>query len=39
MYSIIKRIGDRDEKLGREYLEVLSNFYLDIYHKSIINDI
>jgi len=26
----------RDEKLEREYPEVLSDFYLDIYDKSIL---
>ena len=29
----------RDEKLEREYPEVQSDFYLDVYDKSIINDI
>ena len=39
VHSIIKRKRMRDEKLEREYPEVRSDFYLDIYDKSIINDI
>tara|TARA_X000000950_G_scaffold276697_1_gene364980 strand:+ start:232 stop:408 length:177 start_codon:yes stop_codon:yes gene_type:complete len=34
--SILKRKRIRDEKLEREYPEVGSNFYLDIYDKSIL---
>ena len=29
----------RDEKLEREYPEVRSDFYLDVYDKSIINNV
>ena len=29
----------RDEKLEREYPEVRSDFYLDVYDKSIINNL
>ena len=36
VHSIIKRKRMRDEKLEREYPEVRSNFYLDVYDKSII---
>ena len=36
VHSIIKRKRVRDEKLEREYPEVRSDFYLDIYDKSII---
>ena len=32
-----KRI--KDKKLERKYPEVRSDFYLDVYDKSIINDI
>ena len=39
VHSIIKRKRIRDEKLEREYPEVRSNFYLEVYDKSIINDI
>ena len=39
VYSIIKRKRMRDEKLEREYPEVRSNFYLDVYDKSIIMDL
>ena len=35
IYSIIKRKRVRDEKLEKKYLEVRSDFYLDIYDKSI----
>ena len=35
IHSIIKRKRVRDEKLKAKYLEVRSNFYLDIYDKSI----
>tara|TARA_B100001093_G_C26047321_1_gene684827 strand:+ start:82 stop:282 length:201 start_codon:yes stop_codon:yes gene_type:complete len=35
VHSIIKRKRVRDEKLEREYPEVKSYFYLDIYDKSI----
>jgi len=36
VHSIMKRKRVRDEKLEREYPEVRSDFYLDIYDKSII---
>ena len=35
VHSIIKRKRMRDEKLEREYPEVRSDFYLDVYDKSI----
>ena len=36
VHSIIKRKRVRDEKLEREYPEVRSDFYLDVYDKSIL---
>ena len=36
VHSIMKRKRVRDKKLEREYPEVRSDFYLDIYDKSII---
>ena len=39
IHSIMKRKIKRDEKLKEKYPEVRSDFYLDIYDKSIINDI
>ena len=36
IHSIIKRKRVRDEKLKEKYPEVRSDFYLDIYDKSII---
>ena len=36
VHSIIKRKRMRDEKLEREYPQVRSDFYLDVYDKSII---
>ena len=36
VHSIMKRKRVRDEKLERVYPEVRSDFYLDIYDKSII---
>ena len=39
IHSIMKRKRIRDEKLKEKYTEVRSDFYLDIYDKSIINDI
>ena len=39
VHSIIKRKRMRDEKLEREYPEVRSDFYLDVYDKSIINNV
>ena len=38
VHSIIKRKRVRDEKLRERYLEVRSDFYLDIYYKSIMFD-
>ena len=34
--SILKRKRMRDEKLEREYPEVRSDFYLDVYDKSVL---
>ena len=36
IHSIMKRKIKRDEKLKEKYPEVRSDFYLDIYDKSII---
>ena len=36
VHSIVKKKRLKDEKLEREYPEVRSDFYLDIYDKSII---
>jgi len=36
VHSIIKRKRMRDEKLRKKYPEVRSNFYLDVYDKSIL---
>ena len=36
VYSIMKRERIRDEKINKKYPEVRSDFYLDIYDKSII---
>ena len=36
VHSIIKRKRMRDEKLEREYPEVRSDFYLDVYDKSVL---
>ena len=36
VHSIIKRKRMRDEKLEREYPEGRSDFYLDVYDKSIL---
>ena len=36
VHSIIKRKRVRDEKLKDKYPEVRSDFYLDIYDKSIL---
>ena len=38
VHSIIKRKRVRDEKLREEYPEIRSDFYLDIYDKSIMFD-
>ena len=39
VHSIMKRKRMRDERLEREYPEVRSDFYLDVYDKSIINNV
>ena len=39
VHSIIKRKRMRDEKLEREYPEVRYDFYMDVYDKSIINNL
>ena len=39
VHSILKKKRMRDEKLEREYPEVRSDFYLDVYDKSIIMDL
>ena len=36
VHSIMKRKRMRDEKLEREYPEVRSDFYLDVYDKSVL---
>jgi hypothetical protein len=36
VHSIMKKKRMRDEKLEREYPEVWSDFYLDVYDKKII---
>ena len=36
VHSIMKRKRMRDEKLEREYPEVRSDFYLDVYDKTIL---
>ena len=36
VHSIIKRKRIRDEKLERKYPEVRSDFYLDVYDKTIL---
>ena len=36
IHSIMKRKRVRDEKLKEKYPEVRSDFYLDIYDKSIL---
>ena len=36
VHSIMKRKIMRDEKLEREYPEVRSDFYLDVYDKKVI---
>jgi len=36
VHSIMKRKRIRDEKIKEKYPEVRSNFYLDIYDKSIV---
>ena len=36
VHSIIKRKRMRDEKLEREYPEVRTDFYLDVYDKSVL---
>ena len=36
VHSILKKKRMRDEKLEREYAEVRSDFYLDVYDKTIL---
>ena len=36
VHSILKKKRMRDEKLEREYPEVRSDFYLDVYDKTIL---
>ena len=36
VHSIMKRKRMRDAKLEREYPDVRSDFYLDVYDKSIL---
>ena len=36
VHSIMKRKRMRDEKLEKEYPEVRSGFYLDVYDKTIL---
>ena len=36
VHSILKKKKMRDEKLEREYPKVRSDFYLDVYDKSIL---
>ena len=36
VHSILKRKRMRDEKLEREYPEVRSDFYMDVYDKTIL---
>ena len=36
VHSIIKKKRMRDEKLEREYPEVRSDFYIDVYDKTIL---
>ena len=36
VHSILKKKRMRDEKLERKYPEVRSDFYLDIYDKTIL---
>ena len=37
VHSIMKRKRVKDEKLKEKYPEVLSDFYLDIYDKTLVN--
>ena len=39
VHSIVKKKRMRDEKLEREYPEVRSDFYLDVYDNRIINNL
>ena len=36
VHSILKKKQPKDEKLEREYPQVWSDFYLDIYDKTLI---
>ena len=37
VHSIVKKKRLKDEKLEKEYPEVRSDFYLDIYDKTLVN--
>ena len=37
MHSILKKKRLKDEKLERDYPEVRSDFYLDIFDKTLVN--
>ena len=37
VHSIVKKKRLKDEKLGREYPEIRSDFYLDIYDKILVS--
>lgn len=37
VHSIMKKKRQKDEKLEKEYPEVRSDFYLDIYDKTLVN--
>ena len=37
LHSIVKKKRLKNEKLEREYPEVRSDFYLDIYDKTLVN--
>ena len=39
VHSILKKKRMRDKKLEKKYPEVRSDFYLDVYDKSIITNI
>ena len=37
MYSIVKKKRFKDEKLEREYIEVWSDFSLEVVDKTLVN--
>ena len=37
VHSIVKKKRLKDEKLEREYPEVWSDFYLDVFDKTLVN--